>query len=247
MFDETEMVTIIEVTFILMYFGIIALVVEISTILLKMTGLDKDIARFQAISMLTGTGFTTGESELVARHPLRRKLAAFLILFGAFSLAVIISALSSLLANRSGIPQLGFVMGVLIVILIVTKMKKVQERLTTRLEADMQKVHVMHELPIEDVLFVGKDDMCTEVHVFYDSKLIGECIGDCIEGEADINVLFIKRGDEVIRRNLSEVKVQEGDVLLVYGDRSGIERVFEMELEHMEELEEGEDAEKLLR
>lgn len=234
------------IAFILMYFIIIALVIEISTILLKMTGLDKDIARFQAISMLTGTGFTTGESELVARHPIRRRLGTFLILFGAFSLAVIISAISALLANRSGLPQLGTVIAVLLIIWGLMKMKSVERRLYKRMEANMREVHVTHELPIEDVLFIGDDDLFTEIHIFKDSELIGKSIKDCLEDEVDMNVLFIKRGDEVVRRSLSEAKVQDGDKLLVYGDRHVIERKFSRELKHMEELEKEEHKSKEL-
>ncbi|MCM3570515.1 hypothetical protein [Neobacillus mesonae] len=44
--------------------------------------------------MMTATVFTTGESELILGHPIRRRLAAFSILFGVFSLAVIISSIS---------------------------------------------------------------------------------------------------------------------------------------------------------
>ncbi|MBN6186247.1 TrkA C-terminal domain-containing protein [Aneurinibacillus sp. BA2021] len=229
------------IAFILMYFLIIALVIEISTVLLTMTGLDKDVARFQAVSMLTGTGFTTGESELVARHPIRRRLGMFLILFGAFSLAVIISAISTLLTNRSGLPQLGTVIAVLLLVWSLMKIKRVENYLYERMVASMKKVHVTHELPIEDVLFIGENDSFTEVHIFQDSELIGKNVGDCIEDEADMNVLFIKRGEEVIRKSLHKATIQDGDTLLVYGDHDTIEQKFGRELKHMEQLEKEEN------
>ncbi|MCO0598298.1 hypothetical protein NGI46_12605 [Peribacillus butanolivorans] len=85
-----------NVVFMVLYFLIIGLVIEISVTLLKLTGLKNTVARFQVISMLTGTGFTTDESKSIIDHPVRIKLSMFLILFGAFSLAVIISSISTL-------------------------------------------------------------------------------------------------------------------------------------------------------
>ena len=61
----------------IVYFGIVLaalwLLVEILAIVFRITGLDSQKARFQVISILTHTGFTTRESELIAQHPLRRK------------------------------------------------------------------------------------------------------------------------------------------------------------------------------
>lgn len=60
--------------FIFVYITIILVVIEINTVLFTFAGLKKNFARFQVISMHTGTGFTTGESELIIDHPIRRRL-----------------------------------------------------------------------------------------------------------------------------------------------------------------------------
>ncbi|MBP3967169.1 hypothetical protein I8J30_31320, partial [Paenibacillus sp. DLE-14] len=60
--------------FILVYFVIVLAVVEISAILMRATGLNRDISRFQVISLLTSTGYTTKESELISNHPIRRRI-----------------------------------------------------------------------------------------------------------------------------------------------------------------------------
>jgi hypothetical protein len=91
--------------FILIYCIFIFFVLELSITILKITGLDHKVARFQVVSMLTSTGFTTKESELILRHPIRRKIAVFLILFGVFSLAVFISTISNILAKSFEIPR----------------------------------------------------------------------------------------------------------------------------------------------
>ena len=48
---------------------------ELFTVLFRFTGLPDEKARFQVISILTGCGFTTRESELLLSNSSRRRLA----------------------------------------------------------------------------------------------------------------------------------------------------------------------------
>ena len=56
---------------------------ELFTILFRFTGLPDEKARFQVLSLLTGCGFTTRESEMVLSTRSRRRLARIMMLFGA--------------------------------------------------------------------------------------------------------------------------------------------------------------------
>ncbi|MBU4542150.1 MAG: hypothetical protein KJ774_13160 [Firmicutes bacterium] len=58
------------------------IVVEIFTVLFRLTGLREDKARFQAVSCMTNSGFTTRESELILNSTVRRNLARVMMLFG---------------------------------------------------------------------------------------------------------------------------------------------------------------------
>ena len=58
------------------------IVVEIFTVLFRLTGLREDKARFQAVSCMTNSGFTTRESELILNSAARRNLARVMMLFG---------------------------------------------------------------------------------------------------------------------------------------------------------------------
>ena len=55
---------------------------EVFTILFRFTGLDREKASFQVVSLLTGSGFTTDESELVTSTRQRRRLAKITMMFG---------------------------------------------------------------------------------------------------------------------------------------------------------------------
>jgi uncharacterized membrane protein HdeD (DUF308 family) len=56
------------------------IIVRVAAIMLKSTGLSQDVARFQARSAFTGTGFTTRESEAIINHPVRRRIILALML-----------------------------------------------------------------------------------------------------------------------------------------------------------------------
>ena len=55
---------------------------ELFTFFFRLTGLPDERARFQVLSLLTGTGFTTRESEMVLASRRRRRLARVTMLFG---------------------------------------------------------------------------------------------------------------------------------------------------------------------
>ena len=57
-------------------------VVRIGGTALRLTGMPLDAARFQSISALTGTGFTTQEAEITMHHPLRRRVLIGLMFAG---------------------------------------------------------------------------------------------------------------------------------------------------------------------
>ena len=69
------------------------IITELFTILFRFTGLPDERARFQVISLLTGCGFTTKESEIVLSNRARRRLARITMLFGYVFNITIVSAL----------------------------------------------------------------------------------------------------------------------------------------------------------
>ncbi|MAT15184.1 MAG: potassium transporter TrkA [Planctomyces sp.] len=72
------------------------IVVRVATVALTLTGLSSELARFQARSAFTSTGFTSSETEKVMRHPVRRRIIMMLMLFGN---AGIVTAVSSLILS----------------------------------------------------------------------------------------------------------------------------------------------------
>lgn len=78
-------------------------VVRVATVALTLTGLSRELARFQARSAFTGSGFTTAESERVVQHPVRRRIIMLLMLLGSAGLVTAMSTmLLSILQLTSG-------------------------------------------------------------------------------------------------------------------------------------------------
>src|SRR5919197_2075848 len=58
------------------------LVARVGAVALTLTGMSREAARFQSRSAFFGVGFTTGESEAVVNHPVRRRIILAVMLLG---------------------------------------------------------------------------------------------------------------------------------------------------------------------
>ncbi len=89
------------------------LVIRTAAVALRVTGLPDHVARFQARSAYTGTGFTTLEAESVAHHPARRRIVGFLMILGNLGLVsvmatVIVGLVDSTQSERALMGQLAW-------------------------------------------------------------------------------------------------------------------------------------------
>ena len=76
---------------------------EVFTVLFRLIGLPEEKARFQVISLLTGTGFTTRESEMILSTRSRRRLARITVLFGyVFNITFVSTVVNVFLSASSG-------------------------------------------------------------------------------------------------------------------------------------------------
>jgi hypothetical protein len=223
--------------FLLIYFIIITAVIETFVVLFRLTGLKLEISRFQVISLMTGTGFTTGESELILGHPIRRKLATFLILFGAFSLAVIISSISNILSEDLRMKDMLYILVGVLLVFVVLKLAWVQTKFSTLFNKKMKQNVELGDLPIRDVFLTNTEDYLLNLHIYMDSSLVSQTVNQVISGHERLEfvVLFIKRGELKIRGDIYNEKIHEGDQLFLFGDKKVIIELFKDDIGIMEE------------
>ena len=119
-------------TFIIIIYWVI---IELFTFFFHLTGLTTDRARFQVISLLTGTGFTTRESELVLSSRRRRRLARVTMLFGyVFNITIVsafINVFLSMKLSQVSHHFLGFLipLGTVALIFVLMRVPKIRARI----------------------------------------------------------------------------------------------------------------------
>ena len=74
--------------------------VRAGAIALELTGMERDKARFQALSAFTNTGFTTRETEEITHFPIRRKIVTALIVLGHDGTVSVIATFATSILQR---------------------------------------------------------------------------------------------------------------------------------------------------
>jgi len=165
----------------------------------------------------------------------------FLILFGAFSLAVIISSISTMLTDDLRLMELSIIIGILVVLTVLVKAPFLNNRISNKMKSEMYNHYELWEHPIEEVLFLEDEDVVMEIDIYEESEFIDVKAFDVISDGADINILFIESGEVKIRKELYEYKIKLGDNLFLYGNKKEIEETFSKEIEVMKKKKSASD------
>ena len=114
------------------FIGLIYFVItELFAFFFRFTGLPAEKARFQVISLLTGTGFTTRESEMILSSRRRRRLARVTMVFGyVFNITIVSAFINVFLSMKASQAESRFVgllipMGTVALIIIFMRVPKV--------------------------------------------------------------------------------------------------------------------------
>lgn len=209
----------------IVYFAVILvaiwLLVEILAIVFRITGLDAQKSRFQVISILTHTGFTTRESELIAQHPLRRKLASGLMLVSYLAQVSLISLLLNMISQN--ITQLLYVAiglaAIVAVFLFITKNKYISRKIDKFVEKIILK-RIMKQTKrrsVDQVLKISPEFAVYEILVDSSSFLVNKTLQDAKLSEMFIHVLKVDRGSSTVDFPSADFLIQDGDILIVYG------------------------------
>ena len=104
-------VALLLFSFMVLLYWVIA---ELFTFFFRLIGLPAERARFQVISLLTGTGFTTRESQIIMTSTRRRRLARATMLFGYVFNVTIVSALINVFLSMKSAQVEHQIFGILI-------------------------------------------------------------------------------------------------------------------------------------
>jgi len=206
------------------------IVVRIGGFALQLTGIEPDVARFQALSAFSGTGFTTREAERVVGHRTRRRIVTILIILGNAGMVTVIATLVASFTQVSGYTwffiRLAIIIGGIFGLYQLIIRSNVGQRILDWLQRPVMN-RILREAPaVEEIFHVEKEWAVNLVMIKGSSKSIGQSVAD-ITAEGDIEVLSIDRAGAYLTRPDREEKIVERDRLLVYANRKAVKRILD--------------------
>ncbi|WP_300261053.1 TrkA C-terminal domain-containing protein [Clostridium sp.] len=218
---------VLLLTFIL-FLMIFLMIVDFFAILFRLTGVPIEKARFQVTSLLTGTGFTTKESEIIVQHPTRRKLAIWLMGFSYASTATIISfAVNIITSSVIDVGSIAIIVLFIIFILFFHK-SSLLEKFENKIEKFILKSKIWNKINSKYLTLITntKGFGVYEIYLSNKATIIGKSIRESDLKENEIEVLNIDKGDKLINFPTPEYIFEIYDKVTVYGNVKNIKAMF---------------------
>ncbi len=208
--------------------GVTVVVVKAGAVALRLTGLDPERADFQALSAVTGTGFTTRESELVVTDPRRRRIVSTLMVFGNVVLVTFIGLLVGSFTSAEQQYEIPIYGGVLVVgaILVyrVLMSRFVKRRWDHWVDGWLRSRLRLQERHVSEILTLAPGYGVAEVRVDADSPCAGRTLATSGFRQAGLLILAIRRREGVTPTPAAVEQIAAGDRLICYGE---LERMHE--------------------
>jgi len=203
---------------------------DIFTILFRLTGLTDARARFQVVSLLTNSGFTTQESESVLETNIRRSLAKIIMIFGYTFTATIVSGVVSILLSMGNFElyqsliYLLFILGGF-ALFIVLRQRRFFANWLDRLINRFYCKHIVKGLtnPVMPVEEFG-DDIIADVFVnsVPDELTNVQLSQSDLRSRYELLVLMVKSPKGDTRHGDADTVISKDDVVTVMGRKQNI-------------------------
>lgn len=227
---KLEIAVILIMGFVMIYLFLI----QVFTILFRITGLTNQKAKFQAICLLTCCGFTTSESEIITSDKARRKIAVVAMITGYAFSVIIVSLIFNLLVSlnqtqtSSTFKVILIASGIFVGLIIFFQLpfiKKIFERIIAKIALNiMRRNNFENRITLLDAY--GKDAICEIMinnmpDILEDTPLYEARLRDTYK----INILMIKRRNKLIDITKDTI-LQHRDVIVVFGLHQSIKDLF---------------------
>lgn len=215
----------IGVVSVLVVLAISLIITRIASVALVHTGLGREAARFQARSAFTGVGFTTGESEDIVGHPVRRRIVGWLMLVGNVG---IITAMSSLMLSfiqiegieegASGALPLGVLGAGIAALWILASSRWVDRRLCSLISRALNRWTSIDARDYAALLHVREEYAVCELRIDGDNWAADRPLGELgLSGEGVIVLGIECPGNNFVGAPGPDVEIRTGDRVLLYG------------------------------
>jgi len=193
------------------------------SIALEATGMERRKARFQALSALTGTGFSTREAEEVVNHPRRRLIAGWMMFLGSigiilFLLIIVIIIVVGVKPVKPTSPIILIISALPAIALMVLYWIGVLDKLATVIVSWLKRTaYFKPELSNTEIIYHAGEYSLARLTLGKEAPEVGSKISDTSLAKSNIKILAIERGDKVLFYPEAKEIVQAGDHLIYYG------------------------------
>ncbi|MCA9472391.1 MAG: hypothetical protein MRJ96_15025 [Nitrospirales bacterium] len=221
--------------------------IRIASVALRLTGLEEQSAKFQALSAFSGTGFTTRESESIVNYPIRRKIITIMIVVGNLGLVSVFATLVVSLVHTEGkvhaiAQQIAWLGGGLALLWFFILNKRVEDLMCLVIGKVLRSATILGKRRSHRLAQIGENDSVCE-HPVAATWL--EPTGSLRTSDLDrlgLTVLAVRGLSGEITNNFSSTdQLEAGDSLVLYGSDSGHERLEQM-AQHCETNTESDEA-----
>jgi len=207
-------------------------IVRVAAVMLELTGISKDTARFQARSAFTGSGYTTHEAEMIVKHPVRRRIISSLMIVGNIGFVTFVSSLVisflSIRSREGALTTFGILIGGLLLISLLTRLRLLNRLLEKIIERFLKKVTKIHTLDYESLLDLAGNFEVITVTAKPESWLADELLSDLKLSDEGVLVLGIRRMDGYFLGSpRGESTIYAGDELIAYGREDALKNLSE--------------------
>lgn len=218
----------IAVASLLVILIVVTLAGKLATLALTATGLPQEVASYQARSLLTGVGFTTGESETIVNHPTRRRIAMTLMLVGNAGLVTILASfiLSFVTSGNTTdiLARLGILIAGLAVFLVVASNQRVEQFVSRVLAKLLSRYAHLELYDVHHRMQLSSDYTISEIAVEPSDWLAERTLIDLDLPDEGVLVLAINRADGTfVGAPRGHTLVHAYDTVTLYGRTAVLE------------------------
>ncbi len=195
-------------------------VVRIAAVAMRLTGLPENVARFQSISALTGTGFSTTESELIVNYPIRRRILVALMVIGNLGLVSIAGTFIVSFVDAEPVPgamawQAAMIVTAIAITMLIMTNKALDRAMCALVGMVLRKTTSLGKRRFHCMLQIG-DGLSVAEHVYRGSDIV--TFGALSSGARQLSFLAI-RGKSGLQSEpfQDDTGISPGDVIICYG------------------------------
>jgi hypothetical protein len=197
------------------------IVTRVATVILTLTGLSAESARFQARSALTGVGFTTTEAESVVNHPVRRRVVMALMLIGSAGVITVIATLLLSFVGAGGqeaSTRLLLLVGGLVGVLFLARSSLFDRVLKRAIHGGLARWTDLDVRDYDSLLHLSGEWRIMEIFVEPGDWTAGRTVEELSPWDEGVRVLGVVRHDgRYVGAPIGATEIRPGDTLIAYG------------------------------